>query len=491
MSATHRPDPEPLPRPRGRWVTSYARHLFLTDLVVVTAMVLLAQGIRFESVFDVTIAGMSDLNYWAVSGVLVVLWMLALAVNGGYDRKILGSGPREYHRVVNASLYLFGFIAIVSYLGRLDIARGYLVLALPLGLVGILAGRWVWRLLLREHRRTGTHLHNVLVVGSRRSALDLATRLRSAPDFGYRVSALCLPTTGIGPVGPTGDVGGFPVIGDLGDVLAAIRSSGVDTVAVSSSEQFGSEEVRRLGWQLEGSGIRLCLAPSLTDVAGPRIHIKPVAGLPLMHVEEPRFRGPKLVLKTALDLSVAGVGLLVLSPVMLAVALAIAVKDPGPIFFRQERVGRAGERFRVWKFRSMTVGADRVVDQARSTAGQQHEVFYKSASDARVTPLGAFLRRTSLDELPQLFNVVTGQMSIVGPRPLVPGEGAEIGHFLERRMLVKPGITGLWQVSGRSDVSATERIRLDFYYVENWSVAGDLTIMVKTVKAVVAGRGAY
>ncbi len=210
-----------------------------------------------------------------------------------------------------------------------------------------------------------------------------------------------------------------------------------------------------------------------------------------MYVEEPVFKGPRLILKTALDFVGAATLVLVFSPVLLFVAIAIKISDRGPVFYRQERVGLAGEKFRVWKFRSMTHGADKKIDQEKATANQQNDIFYKSASDSRITPVGRFLRRTSIDELPQLFNVLSGQMSIVGPRPLVPGEGAEVGHFLERRMLVRPGITGLWQVSGRSDVSPEERIRLDFYYVENWSVASDLVIMARTVRTVLSRSGAY
>jgi exopolysaccharide biosynthesis polyprenyl glycosylphosphotransferase len=486
------PDPSSLDRPQpvrrrrpGGWINRYRWCLLATDLVVIAGMVFLSQVLRLDD--DPDVAGVRGLSYTVFSCILIALWMLALTVNGGYDRKILGSGPREYHRIFNASLYLFAFLAIASYLGRLQIARSYLLIALPLGLVGVVAGRWVWRLLLREHRRAGSHLHNVLVIGSRRSAGELAARLRTAPDMGYRVAGLCIPMRS-----PDEQVvGGFPVAGDPSDVIAALERSGADTVAVSSSDQFGAEQVRKLGWQLEGSGIRLCLAPSLTDVAGPRIHIKPVAGLPLMHVEEPRFRGPKLIAKTSLDLVLAAVGLVALSPVLLSVAVAIKVSDPGPVFFRQERVGLGGRSFRVWKLRSMYTGAEKQLQEAKQAAGQHSSVFYKSADDARITPIGRFMRKTSIDELPQLFNVLAMQMSIVGPRPLVPGEGAEIGNFLERRMLVRPGITGLWQVSGRSDLSEQERIRLDFYYVENWSVAGDLVLIARTLRAVVKKQGAY
>lgn len=481
--------------PRGpeRWINTYQRNLMRTDLVIVTAMVFASQSLRLEPEATLAVRGahsMHGFSYYLLSAGLVLMWMAALGINGVWDKKILGAGASEYRRVMQASLYLFGFIAIIAYLSRIDVARSYLAMALPLGLMGLVAGRWVWRLLLHEHRRSGSHMNSVLVIGDLASATNLATRLRQTPNSGYRVSGLCVPANSAVPPQRDG-LEQFEVLGHLDNVLGAIAQSSVNTVAVSASEQFGSEQVRQLAWQLEGTGVGLILAPALTDVAGPRIHIKPVAGLPLMHVQEPQFRGPKLVLKTALDLVVASLAIIVLSPVLLAVAVLIKLHDRGPVFFRHERVGLAGASFRVWKFRSMGVGADRRIDDAKAAAGQQQSVFYKSANDPRITKIGRFIRRTSIDELPQLFNVLAGQMSVVGPRPLVPGEGAEIGNFLERRMLVRPGITGLWQVSGRSDVNAEERIRLDFYYVENWSVAGDLLIMAKTVRAVLAKDGAY
>jgi exopolysaccharide biosynthesis polyprenyl glycosylphosphotransferase len=343
-----------------------------------------------------------------------------------------------------------------------------------------------------EYRLAGSHLSSVLVVGGTTSAVALAAKLRGAPDAGFRVVGLCLPG---GPSAWSEQASavdhGFAVVGDLDDIAGAVQRVGADMVAVASSESFGPEEVRRMAWTLEGTGVAIALAPALTDVAGPRIHIRPVAGLPLLYVEEPRFRGPKLIAKTMVDVIGAGLGLLLLLPVLLIVAVTIKLGDGGPVFFRQQRVGLGGKGFRVWKFRSMIVNANIKIDEARQGAQQQASVFYKSAADSRITPIGRFIRRTSIDELPQLFNVLAGQMSIVGPRPLVPGEGAEVGNFLERRMLLRPGITGLWQVSGRSDLLASERIRMDFDYVENWSVAGDLVIMARTVSAVLRQHGAY
>ncbi|HEX6872569.1 MAG TPA: sugar transferase, partial [Micromonosporaceae bacterium] len=248
--------------------------------------------------------------------------------------------------------------------------------------------------------------------------------------------------------------------------------------------------LRRLGWQMEGTGIDLVLAPALTDVAGPRIHTRPVAGLPLIHVESPEFSGVRKAVKGLVDRSLALLALILLSPVFLVVAIAIRLDSRGPVFFRQTRVGLGGQEFGVFKFRSMVVDADNMLDEL-SQYNETDGLMFKMRRDPRVTRVGAFLRKWSLDELPQLLNVVSGEMSLIGPRPPLPSEVAWYDQDVARRLLVKPGMTGLWQVSGRSDLSWEDGIRLDLYYVENWSLATDLTILWKTVGAVVRRRGAY
>ena len=312
-----------------QWINSYRRNLIRTDLVVVIAMVFASQTIRLDGNATVAVRGTHGFSYYLLSTALILLWVTALGINGVWDQKMLGAGPSEYRRIMQASFYLFGFIAILSYLARADVARGYLAMALPLGLFGLLGGRWVWRQLLHEHRRAGSHMNTVLVIGDLASATALATRLKQSPNSGYRVSGLCVPRRPA-PQRETEQPGRFVVMGHLDNVTQAIERSSADTVAVSASEHFGSEQVRQLAWQLEGTGVGLILAPALTDVAGPRIHIKPVAGLPLMHVQEPQFRGPKLVLKTALDLAVAGTALVLLSPVLAVVAILIKLSDRGP-----------------------------------------------------------------------------------------------------------------------------------------------------------------
>jgi exopolysaccharide biosynthesis polyprenyl glycosylphosphotransferase len=347
--------------------------------------------------------------------------------------------------------------------------------------------------LLEEYRLAGSHMSAVLVVGGTNSAVALAVRLRSAPAAGFRVAGLCLPG---GPAAwseqDTVSDHGFPVVGDLDDVLGALARSGADMVAIAASESFGSEEVRQLSWKLEGLGIAIALAPALTDVAGPRIHIRPVAGLPLLYVEEPRFRGPKLIAKSVLDAVGSAVLIVLFAPLLVGVAAAIKISDRGPVFFRQERVGINGKLFKVWKFRSMVVDAEARLDAVaadRRNAG--NEILFKAKDDPRITSVGRFIRRFSIDEIPQLFNVFRTDMSLVGPRPQLPSEVELLGDTALRRLLVKPGMTGLWQVSGRSDLSWEDTVRLDVYYVENWSVAGDLVIMARTFRAVLGRHGAY
>jgi len=263
-------------------------------------------------------------------------------------------------------------------------------------------------------------------------------------------------------------------------------------VAVTATASFGPSAVRRLSWDLEKTSAELILAPALTDIAGPRIQTQPVAGLSLIHVERPTYRGATKLFKTAFDLVGAGLLLLMLSPVFLAIALGIKVTSPGPVFFRQERVGLDGERFKMIKFRSMRVDAEAMLEQLQAEQRDAgNDVLFKIKNDPRVTSIGKFIRRFSLDEIPQLLNVLRGEMSLVGPRPPLVAEVARYEDEVHRRLLVKPGMTGLWQVSGRSDLSWDETVRLDLSYVENWSIASDLVILFKTAKAVVAPEGAY
>ena len=472
------------------WLTRYCNGLLLTDTAAIVVGVGMAQVLRFGVSASEPYALQTLLGNTLVSALLVLAWALVLPMFRSRDPRIVGTGVEEYRRVANASLALFGAVAIVAYLLKLDIARGYLVVALPFGLLLLLGSRRAWRRWLVRQRDAQRCFSSVLVVGSHKAAIEMAETFEREPAAGYKVVGVCEP--GWANAGKVLDIDGHrvPVLGDGHDILQAIRRSGADTVAVSNTEFLGADGMRSLAWDLEATQTDLLVSSGVVDVAGPRLSIRPVAGLPLLHVDKPQYEGAVKFRKLAFDVLGAAFALLVLSPLMLLVALAVRLTSPGPVFYRAERIGLNGKPFAMLKFRSMLVDADRrrleLVD-ANEGAGP----LFKMKHDPRVTPLGRWLRRFSLDELPQLFNVLTGQMSIVGPRPPLRSEVVTYSGDVHRRLLVKPGITGLWQVSGRSDLSWEESVRLDLYYVENWSFIQDLLISWRTLRAVLGSSGAY
>ncbi|MGV9868235.1 sugar transferase [Rhodococcus koreensis] len=478
---------------RREWQAAYIRRLLISDTLVVIAAVALAQWIRFgDSGVLTTGQELHNLSYTLVSALLVVAWLVTLVIFRTRTIRVIGSGPDEYRRIFVSTVRLFGFIAILALLFRLDLARLYLAIAFPVGLVALMVNRWVWRQVIARKRSRGEFQTSVLVVGGERSVRNLAESFARGTADGYRVVGVCIP----GHTGKHGDkitVKGreIPVLGDEQDVVESLEFCRADTVAVTATEHLGHDGMRDLAWALEPHDVDLVVAPGVMDVSGPRLSMRPVANLPLIHVEKPQYHGATRFAKGAFDRVGASILLLLLAPVLAGVALAIKFTDRGPVFFRQSRVGLDGREFRMWKFRSMVPDADKQLAAVRHQAGQINATFYKSANDPRITRIGRIIRRTSIDELPQIFNVLVGQMSLVGPRPLVTGEGAEVAGFVERRMLVRPGMTGLWQVSGRSELSATERVRLDLFYVENWSMLQDLAIMWRTVRAVAKSDGAY
>jgi exopolysaccharide biosynthesis polyprenyl glycosylphosphotransferase len=388
--------------------------------------------------------------------------------------------------VGRAGLALLALAGFASYAGSLHLARSLVVGAVPLLTVATLIGRHLTRRRLRHLWSQGRRLRRTVVVGRGGAVLELVDRLRRERFAGLQVVAACVTEADMARVRAAGDL---PVAG-LGDVLDVARRSGADTVAVTTASETSAEYLRRLSWQLEGSGVDLLVAPGLVEVAGPRLHIRPFEGLPLLAVEQPRFEGWTRLVKEVLDRLVAALAILVLLPVMLAIALAVRWSGPGPILFRQQRIGQGGRPFRMIKFRSMVVDADQQLELLRN-ANVSDGLLFKIREDPRVTPVGRWLRRYSLDELPQLFNVLAGSMSLVGPRPPLPVEVARYDSSVSRRLLVKPGLTGLWQISGRSDLPWEETVRLDLRYVENWSLALDALILWKTGRAVLAGAGAY
>jgi exopolysaccharide biosynthesis polyprenyl glycosylphosphotransferase len=406
-----------------------------------------------------------------------------------YEKRYLWVGPEEFRRVFGAAVLLLASFGTVAWALRLDVARGFVVVALPLATALTLAQRYLHRQWLHRQRGHGKFQQTTLLVGHRNAVAALDQQVADEAYHGYRVIGCCLPA---GQQNFIADAfNGLPVLGGLEEVAQVVEQYEVDTVAVLPCPEFDGPVLRRLGWDLEKTQAELLLAPAITDIVGTRVSIRPVNGLPLLHMERPELTGVRRLAKSAFDRIAAGLVLLLFAPVLLAAALAVGLGSPGPVFFRQERIGRGSETFTMLKFRSMVDGADRMHEQLAGTDNDGNGVLYKSKHDPRVTRVGKVLRRYSLDELPQLFNVLGGDMSLVGPRPPLAAEVDRYGHDMRRRFLVKPGLTGLWQVSGRSDLSWDDSVRIDVRYVENWSFTFDLMILWKTLGAVRRGSGAY
>lgn len=472
--------------PHRRWDRDFARRLAVLDALMLLIAVTVARVVWFgtESA-EVASRVRSAPDYWAAAVALALVWWIVLGMYATRIAAVVGIGVTEYQRVIEASVMVFALVSIVALVFAASLSRGFLLAAFPLGIVLLLIGRWgARRWLITRRRVIGDYSTRVLLVGGPTSVGHLYAELVRRKHAGYTPVGVCLARDS-----GTIDIA-VPVIGSDDDVVAAARAAQADMVMVAGHGPAGAEFVRRVGWQLEHSDIELVVATSFTDIVGQRIHVRPVAGLPLIHVQVPRYEGGRLVVKTVFDFLVAVVTLILLSPLMLLAALAVVTTSRGPALYRQVRVGRDGAEFEVFKFRSMRVGADREVRDL-AAANEAAGPLFKMRHDPRVTRVGRILRRTSIDELPQIFNVLRGEMSIVGPRPPLPQEVERYEPDVHRRFLVKPGITGPWQISGRSDLSWDESVRLDLFYVENWSLVTDIVYCIRTVAAVVRGRGAY
>jgi exopolysaccharide biosynthesis polyprenyl glycosylphosphotransferase len=470
------PRPAPVHRRRPAWVRWYTLALITAELLGSAAIAVLWLG-RHSAPADVTVL--------ATSAVLIV-WPLVLWATGAYSERVFSAGSEEYRLVGRAGLSLVAGAALLSAAAARELP-GSAVLVIPPALV-------VWTLVVRYSARTQLSrlrarrccTKRVVLVGRGGAVLDLAALLGRDTYMGLEVVAVCVTRDDRARV--AGALG-VPV-GDLDEVRDVALRHAADTVAVTSASETAAQYLRRLSWELEGTGLEVLVAPGLIEVAGPRLHIRPFEGLPLLTVEAPRFTGWQRVVKGIVDRSVAGLALVLLSPLLLGIALAVKLADGGPVLFLQTRVGVHGRPFTMVKFRSMTVDADRRLEAVR-TENFSDGLLFKARNDPRVTPVGRWLRQFSLDELPQLLNVLTGSMSLVGPRPPLPTEVERYDDSVRRRLLVKPGLTGLWQISGRSDLPWEEAVRLDLRYVENWSLAIDLLILWRTGRAVLSRSGAY
>jgi exopolysaccharide biosynthesis polyprenyl glycosylphosphotransferase len=461
----------------ARWVAKYRWASLTGDFAAALFGVSLALVTRFGAQITV--------GYVLLGATLPVLWLACVAIERGYETRYFGTGPEEFRSIIRAAVALTAVVAIASYATKSEVARGFVVLAVPFTCLAAMFARWVLHRCISQRRVVGRCMRRVLVVGRNDQVTTLRRHMEERPADGYVVVASCLPR---------GDAFEEPEPERLGrtemDILAAVDQYDVDVVAVAADPELAGHSLRKLSWALEQRSVELIVSPGIVEVAGPRISIRPVAGLSLLHLERPSVSGGPHLLKSIFDRVVGGLLLIGIAPILLVTAVLVKATSRGPVLFRQTRVGRGGEEFKMLKFRTMVADAEARRAELHAL-NEGNGLLFKLRDDPRVTKVGKYLRRFSIDELPQLVNVLRGEMSLVGPRPPLPAEVRQYAIDDARRMLVKPGLTGLWQVSGRSDLTWEESMRLDLRYADNWSIALDLLILWKTARAVLGRDGAY
>lgn len=472
------------------WWQKYRILLLLSDLTMILVALTGASYAAFGTGPGVVAVGTRSASPAAVVIVMAAIWLLILSITRSRHKRVLGAGSEEFRKVLGASLAAAGTVATIAHLAGAELARSYFVVGLSAGLVLLLAGRLVLRVRLRTARKRGAARAGVVIIGDEDDVAHVLDEFSRAPAAAYQPIAVSVTGQAATPeptAARTGRAASLPQV--RGDELGRVaRDPRVEAVVVAGDLDWN--EVRELAWGLEGSRVELLLASRLTDVAHPRLHLSPVDVLPMVHVDLPQFGRAQRAGKRVLDVVLSAMALVLLFPFFLVIALAIRLTDGGPAIFRQERIGQNGEPFTMHKFRTMSVDAEsRMADLIERAGGSP--LWFKLRNDPRVTPVGRVLRTYSLDELPQFWDVLLGRMSVVGPRPQVAREVAQYTRPFHRRLLTKPGITGLWQVSGRSELSVEASVALDLWYVENRSLTGDLVLVLKTVKAVLRPGGAY
>jgi len=458
---------------------------FLLDLAIISACTVVAVLGRKEFGFFDNPADVSAAV--AVAGPFIAAgWLLVLLLFGAYEKSVFGDGTDEFKRVTNSTLVAGALVGVGCYILKTDLSRGFFVLVFGLALPLLLLGRGLLRRTLHSARRRGALRHRVLIAGSPSHVDEIAGVLQRESWLGYQV---------VGCLTPAHDFTeetrlGVPVLGNSDEATSVVLDSGADVVFFAGGALSSANQMRKVVWDLEHHDVQVVVAPSVTDISSERVRVRPVGGLPLIHIDPPAWSDASRWGKRTFDMVGSGGLILAFTPLFLIAALRIWVFDRGPIFFRQTRIGKDGQPFGCFKFRTMVVDAEAMVAKLQEELGQS-ALLFKMKDDPRITKPGRWLRRFSVDELPQLFNVFRGDMSLVGPRPQVAREVELYDNAMSRRLHVRPGMTGLWQVSGRNDLSPEEAIRLDLYYVDNWSMVQDLSILARTFGAVFSSRGAY
>lgn len=469
---------------RQRWERRFRARLRVTDTAIILVACTLASFFSLQVIDPQLLAA----DPWILARIPLVTalgWLAMLTLFNSREAAVIGSGATEYRRVAHASAMAFGGLAILFVLFEWNGIRTQLFFALPVGLVVLVVSRWVWRRWLMQQRAFGKYSSRTIVVGDRED-VEYVVRTLGNGTLGYLV-------VGAAILDDDEDTGAHSSAHPVMRGSSWVAQAGAleaDTIVVASQPSGDPDYIKRLAWQVEGMAAELVLSSRIADVAGPRMTLRPVEGLPLIHVKIPTFEGGTHLVKRAVDIVASFVALTLFLPFAAIIALAIKLDSPGPVFFFQQRVGRDGREFPMMKFRSMRTDAEAQLESLRAE-NEGSGLLFKLKNDPRITRVGRILRKYSLDEVPQFWNVLRGDMSVVGPRPPLPSEVMAYDGTVFRRLYIKPGITGPWQVGGRSDLSWEESVRLDLRYVENWSVFDDIIIMWRTVKVMLKPEGAY
>lgn len=485
-------------RRRPLWRYIYVAALVAVDVLVMLLSLVICFAFNPGAYDTVTRA----MPIWAFLLAYCVIGLLCLAFAGAYHRHVMAEGYELYTKLINAAIFTIVLASCVAFMLNLQLPRTALIIAPLVGLVCELVARWRMRCLLHHHRRRDECKYTTVIVGSSEGINRTLRLMRRNSALGYMPVAVC-------PIAPDPRMDDAYVVtnfvpdpniegADKLRVLSfgsrfarTIERMGVQEVYIADVLSRDSKLLHAMSLAIESLGIELAISVSLADVGGHRLHLRNSAEQQVLIASLPQYRTTTYVIKRIIDIVLSAVALVVSSPIMLGVAIAIKLDDGGPVLFKQTRVGIHGKPFTMYKFRSMVTNAEEIKAKLAAESGQTNRFIFKLKDDPRITKVGKFIRKTSLDEFPQFFNVFKGDMSLVGPRPALPDEVARYGSLYSTRLLVKPGITGPWQVSGRSDLSQEQSEFLDVSYIENWSITGDLAILAKTVMVVFRGTGSY
>jgi exopolysaccharide biosynthesis polyprenyl glycosylphosphotransferase len=477
------------------WKKKYQLLLIASDIVIIFSVAAFSYFFRVTQATGYLVEINQDFyataSYSLTISFFSILWLIFLSILQTRGDRVIGAGAREYALVAQASLLTFSISIFILFVINASFSRQIILTFFFFGFVFLVISRWLWRRQLNRLRRDSGWKENVVLVGQKKEVIKLGIELTNRYQSGFELAGVCLTDTAKNAPNSLLIQGKrIRVFGDSNNVREAADQTLSSSVIITDRNNLTAIQIKDISWNLDPEKHELILAQGLIDISGPRIHTRPVAGLPLMYVEVPSFQGFKRILKRLTDIFGSLLGLLVFAIPSLLIATAIKLTSHGPIFFSQERVGLNNTRFKMYKFRTMIPEAEKKKTELLNEHDSTSPLF-KIIDDPRVTPIGKFLRKWSLDELPQLLNVFIGNMSLVGPRPPLQSEVDQYDPHVNRKFLVKPGITGLWQISGRSNLSWEDSVRLDLYYVENWSFATDIIILFRTVISVLKRDGAY